>query len=161
MRLFWKTFFVSFGSVFLCTVLLTGIISYREADHSLLRLRAEQRLLAIAAASQVESGYAEHIWPFEMLSAIGKEADFVSWQIVDGDGNVVLSDRPVSRDLKLWLAKVTPPTEMPVRATAPGETTEFWVVPLRMRAEHNAWLFRLGYSTESVQTQIRGIVLTN
>src|SRR5580704_3026025 len=161
MRLFWKTFFVSFGSVFLCTVLLTGIISYREADHSLVRLRAEQRLLAVTAASQVESGYAEHIWPFEMLSAISKEPDFVSWQIVDGDGSVVLSDRPVGKELKSALALVKPPSETPVRVGVPGETSEFWVVPLRMRAERNAWLFRLGYNTESVQAQIRDIVFTN
>jgi PAS domain S-box-containing protein len=161
MRLFWKTFFVSLGAVVLCTVLLTGIISYREADHSLARLRSEQRLLAVTAASQVESGYAEHIWPFEMLSAISKEVDFVSWQIVDGEGNVVLSDRPVARRLHDQLSGLVNNSEAPVRADVPGGTVEFWVVPLHMRTQRNSWVFRLGYNTNSVHTQIRDIVLTN
>ncbi|HEV3189255.1 MAG TPA: PAS domain S-box protein, partial [Polyangiaceae bacterium] len=160
MRLLWKTFFVSLGSVVLCTVLLTGIISYREADHSLARLRAEQRLLAVTAASQVDSGYAEHIWPFEMLSAIGKEADFVSWQIVDGEGAVVLSDRPVAKGLHEKLLGIAAPSDTPVRANV-GDAIEFWIVPLHMRAQRNTWLFRLGYSTDSVRVQLRDIVLTN
>jgi PAS domain S-box-containing protein len=161
MRLIWKTFFVSFGTVFLCTVLLTAIISYREAERSLARLRAEQRLLAVTAASQIESGYAEQIWPFEMLSAIAKEPDFVSWQIVDGDGRVVLADQPVGDTPVSDLLKVSPRSDDPVRVGLPGDTAEFWVVPLRMRTERNAWLFRLGYDTASVQTQIRDIVFTN
>jgi len=161
MRLFWKTFFVSLGSVVLCTALLTGIISYREAGHSLARLRAEQRLLAVTAASQVDSGYAEHIWPFEMLSAIGKEPAFVSWQIVDGEGTVVLSDRPVTKSLREELARIAPPSDEPVRANVAGDAVEFWIVPLHMRTQRNAWLFRLGYTTHSVHAQIRDIVLTN
>jgi PAS domain S-box-containing protein len=160
MRLFWKTFFVSLGSVVLCTVLLTGIISSREADNSLARLRAEQRLLAVTAASQVDSGYAEHIWPFEMLSAIAKEPDFVSWQIVDGEGGVVLSDRPVAKDLHEELSRVALPSDTPVRANV-GDAVEFWTVPLHMRTHRNTWLFRLGYSTDSVRAQLRDIVLTN
>src|SRR5260370_27094053 len=161
MRLFWKTFFVSLGSVVLCTVLLTGIISYREADHSLARLRAEQRLLAVTAASQVDSGYAEHIWPFEMLSAISKEQDFVSWQIVDGEGTMVLSDRPVAKGIHEELLRTVPASDSPVRANGAGDAVEFWIVPLHMRTQRNAWLFRLGYNTESVHAQIRDIVLTN
>ena len=161
MRLFWKTFFVSLGSVVLCTVLLTGIISYREADHSLARLRAEQRLLAVTAASQVDSGYAEHIWPFEMLSAIAKEPDFVSWQIVDGEGTVVLSDRPMAKSLHEELSRIVPPSDAPIRAKVAGDAVEFWLVPLHMRTQRNAWLFRLGYNTDSVRAQLRDIVLTN
>jgi PAS domain S-box-containing protein len=161
MSLFSKTFFVLLGSVVLCTVLLTGIISYREGEHSLSRLRGEERLIAVTVASQIESGYGKREWPFEMLSAIGREPDFVSWQVVDGDENVVLSDRPVSLRLSKQLSSAALESDSPVRVDIPEERTEFWVVPMNMRPQRHSWVFRLGYSTSSVHAQIRSIILTN
>jgi signal transduction histidine kinase len=96
-----------------------------------------------------------------MLSAIAKEHDFVSWQIVDGAGNIVLSDRPVTPALSAALSQARPSSADPLRVAVPEQRAEFWVIPLRMRTERNAWLFRLGYATESVRAQIRGIVFTN
>ncbi|MGK3984271.1 PAS domain S-box protein [Sorangium sp. So ce136] len=161
MRLFWKIYLVSLGSVLFCTVLLTGIVSYREAENSMSRLRNEQRLLAVTAASQVESGYFDQIWPFEMLSAIAKEPDFVSWQIVDGSGRPVLSDRPAAAPFQAVLDAAHPSSLAPERVTIPASSVEFWVVPLRMRTERSSWVFRLGFHTDSVRAQIRQIVLTN
>jgi PAS domain S-box-containing protein len=160
MRLFWKTFYVSLASVTLCTVLLTSLITYLEAAYSLSRLRAQERLLAVTVASQIDVGYREHVWPFEMLGAIGDEPEFVSWQIVDDAGRVVLSDRPVARELNEELRRRAPSPDAPVRVRI-GPGTEFWIVPLHVGEGHDTWTFRLGYRTDSVVTQIRGIVVTN
>src|SRR5262245_41052838 len=128
MRLFWKVYLLSLFSLVFCTVLLTAIVSLREADRAHARLHAEQRVLAITAAPQVEPGYYDEVWPFEMLSGIAREAEFVTWQIVDGTGRIVLSDTP------------TAPIEIP----DPGDVrepkllhdaaaAEVWIVPMRMR----------------------------
>ena len=74
MRLFWKIYLASLCSLLLSSVLLTVIVSYRQAADSLVRLRAEKRLLAITAAAQVETGYYDQVWPFEMLSGIAKDS---------------------------------------------------------------------------------------
>ena len=50
MRLFWKIYLLSLFSLLFCSVLLTAIVSYREATNSLARLQADMRVLAITAA---------------------------------------------------------------------------------------------------------------
>ena len=88
MRLTWKIYFVLAGFVLLAALLLSAVITVREADYALTELRDQQRVLACLAASQVEAGYHEQLWPFEMLSAIAQEGSVVAWHVIDGAGGV-------------------------------------------------------------------------
>jgi PAS domain S-box-containing protein len=155
MRLFWKIYLASLCSLLLSSVLLTVIVSYRQAEDSLARLRAEKRLLAITAAAQVETGYYDQVWPFEMLSGIAKDSQIVAWQIADGDGVVVLSSDAAGE------VPAVAPVEQPVLVQVAGTHKEFWIVPLRMRNRANQWQFRLGYHTKAIQAQRISIIATN
>jgi len=155
MRLFWKVYLASLCSLLLSSVLLTVIVSYRQAEDSLARLRAEKRLLAITAAAQVETGYYDQVWPFEMLSGIAKDSQIVAWQIADGNGVVVLSSDAAGEVPKVG------PTQQPVLVQVAGTHTEFWIVPMRMRNGTNQWQFRLGYHTQAIQAQRTSIIATN
>jgi PAS domain S-box-containing protein len=154
MRLFWKIYLASLCSLLLCTILLTVIVSYRQAEDSLRRLREEQRLLAITAASQVETGYYDQVWPFEMLSEIARDRQFVAWHIVDGSGRVVLSAGTVEEGLAV---EGTRPQLVHVAHT----DREFWIVPMRMRDGAHPWQFRLGYHTRAIHAQRASIIATN
>jgi PAS domain S-box-containing protein len=154
-KLFWKIGLLSLGSVLFCTVLLTAIVSYLAADKSLAHMRSQQRLLAETAASQVETGYYDQVWPFEMLSGIAKETDFISWQIVNGHGVVVLSS--VSTETGRQLERFS--TTRPFLVTHSDH--ELWIVPMRMRDDASPWQFRLGYSTGAIRTHRRSIIATN
>jgi signal transduction histidine kinase len=156
MRLFWKVYLLSLFSLVFCTVLLTAIVSIREADRAHSRLHAEQRVLAITAASQVETGYYDEVWPFEMLSGIAREAEFVTWQIVDGSGRIVLSDTPTSP-----IAIPDPGDVREPMLLHDSEDAEVWIVPMRMRDGARPWQFRLAYRTDQIRAQLRATVRTN
>ena len=155
MRLFWKIYLASLCSLLLCSVLLTVIVSYRQADDSLRRLRAEQRLLAITAASQVETGYYDQVWPFEMLSGIARDPQFVAWHIADGNGQLILSSGTAEDGF------ATGPMSQPELVLIPHSDREFWVVPMRMRDGTHPWQFRLGYHSGAIHAQRKSIIATN
>jgi signal transduction histidine kinase len=156
MRLFWQISLSTLSCVLLSVAVLTGVLSYREAGYSLAQLRAEQRLLAVTAASQVESGYHDQTWPFEMLWAIAKEQNFVFWAITDGDGRVVLSDGVIDSRLPgATLLKV------PAWSATPNSAIEQWAIPLAVGSVDKPWIFRLGFRSEEVLAHTRQIVLTN
>src|SRR5436309_1345740 len=52
------------------------------------------------AASQVEAGYHEQLWPFEMLSAVADERSVMAWHLIDGAGHVVLHHGDVDLPVK-------------------------------------------------------------
>jgi two-component system, NtrC family, sensor kinase len=156
MRLFWKIYLLSFCSVLFCAVLVTVIVSVREAASSIERLRAEQRLLAITAASQVETGYYDQVWPFEMLSGVARGSVFVSWEIVNGEGRVVLSSATAPSQEVRAMEKLEEPA-----LVERGNDHEYWIVPLRMRDNGNLWQFRLEFHTRAIREQLRATIAIN
>jgi len=164
MTLFWKIYLASLGLLLLATGLLTTAISFHEADHSMARLRDEHRLLAMLATSQVEAGYHEKLWPFEMLRTIAQEPSFRSWSIVDGAGRMVLTDSPrqSAGEIQagpdpLQLDSVTCPKLL----KGTNDESEMWVIPMRMHTGSAPWTFRLAYNCQSVRDHIRELILTN
>ena len=162
MKIFWKIYSVLLCFVLLSLTLLTVTVSAREAHATLDRLRAHQRRLAIVAASQVETGYHEQVWPFELLSTISENEDFVCWRIVDGGGHTVLAHAPEQhvgegheKDAQSRLS------DGPILLKDGQDDTEAWVVPMRMRTGFAPWTFWLGYRTRTVQAKVYSVILTN
>ena len=164
MKLCWKIYLASLGLLLLSAAMLTAAISRHDASRSEARLRDEHRLLAILAASQVEAGYHEKMWPFEMLNAIAQEPAFASWRVVDGTGHVVLADHPVPSNSPEGDGE-RPITEKslasPYWVAGSGAETEVCVVPMRMRTGKLPWTFRLEYSKRSVREHVWQIIFTN
>jgi signal transduction histidine kinase len=157
MRLVWQVCLLCLACVLLPTTLITGILSYREAKYSYAQLREEQRLLAVTIASQVESGYHDQIWPFEMLWAVAKKSEFVFWQISDGDQRTVLAQGGVDPTFPRWPGVAKEPYWT---VTSDG-TTEEWIVPLAIGSVARPWTYRLGFRADEVRDHIRRIIATN
>ena len=164
MTLFWKIYLASLAKLIVAVALLTAAISYHEANYSMSQLREEHRLLANMAASQVEAGYHEKTWPFELLETISKEPSFTSWQVVDGGGHIVLSDPPPTIEdgpNNLRQAHAFDAIIAPQLTPAPVDGSEMWVVPLRMHTGTTPWTFRLAYHSRSVHEHIVSLITTN
>src|SRR5208337_4728685 len=109
MRLVLQVCLLCLACVLLPSTVITGVVSYREAKYSFAQLREQQRLLAVTIASQVESGYHEQIWPFEMLWAVAKKSEFVFWQIADGNQKTVLAQGSVDPTFPTWSGALKEP----------------------------------------------------
>ena len=162
MRILWKTYLLLLGFSLMSLTLLTVMVSLREARGTLEQLRVQQKLFAIAAASQVEAGYHEQTWPFALLETLSRNEDFASWRIVDGNSQTVLAHaaewhvgEEVPVDVRANLS------EGPVHVRDQRENTEAWVIPMRMRTGSTPWTFWLGFHTRLVQARVRGIVWAN
>jgi HAMP domain-containing protein len=162
-RFFWKVYLLSLGFLLLSVALLASVVSLREAQRSFDLLRNEQRLHAVIAASQVEAGYHEQTWPFEMLSALSQSESFLSWAIVDGEGHAILSNKPSEAGSEKE-PNPTPPNPVrldPLLVSGPVSDAETWIVPLRMRTGSRPWTFQLAFSTRRVLQQAWSIILLN
>jgi signal transduction histidine kinase/ActR/RegA family two-component response regulator len=141
--------------------LLTAAVSYRESQHAATQLRNEHLMLATLVASQVETGYHEQLWPFEILSAISKKDSFRSWQIIDGAGQVILSDQP-NESVQNFQSPADDSTfTNPVLIPGSTSDSETWIIPMRMRTAGKSWTFRLNFSIASVAEHVHAIILTN
>jgi PAS domain S-box-containing protein len=157
MRLVWQVCLLCLACVLLPTTVLTGVLSYREAKYSYAQLREEQRLLAVTISSQVESGYHEQIWPFEMLWAVAKKSEFVFWQIADGDGRTVLAHGAVDPTVPMGARAL----KEPLWTVSSDGAAEEWIVPLAIGSVAKPWTYRLGFRADEVRDHIRRIILTN
>jgi signal transduction histidine kinase/CheY-like chemotaxis protein len=163
MRILWKLYFVSLCFVLSAVAVLATVVSFLESRRSLESLRRAQKLLATIAASQVEAGYHEKVWPFELLDSMSRAENFVFWRIEDGAGRTVLTDSPLKarsgRQSRLRADAPLPAGGRLLAGDEPG--TEVWVIPMRMRTGRKPWTFQLGYHTQAVRQQIYSIALTN
>ena len=159
MKFVWKNYLLLLSFLLLSLALLTTVISVWQAGRMLDEMREEQNLFAVMAATQVETGYHEQVWPLEMLARISRAPDFVYWRVVDGSGRIILSHPAVVEGES---KPVVPPPQglRDAPLLAPGEQpdTEAWIVPMRMRTDGHRWTFWLGFSTRTVTRQVRQFV---
>jgi len=160
MGLFWKIYLASCAFVLLTATLLTTVVTYREARQSLNELRTRARLLAVLATSQVEAGYHEQLWPFEMLRTIATEPSVTGWSIVDGSGATVLGNAP--GPVHRRGATIVPVEAVePIHVVSDGAAEETWIIPMGMRTDEKPWSFHLRYHKASVTERVDRLILTN
>lgn len=163
MKIFWKTYLSAVCLAVLSAALMAGVVSVREARYSVATLRDKHRINAIIGASQVEAGYHEQVWPFEMLTEIGQKKDVLFWRIVDGNGQIVLADVSLE-DVPEDESYALPPNASgsgPVLVPGAQAGTEVWLVPMRMRTGFGAWTFQLGFSDLRARQHARIAILDN
>jgi PAS domain S-box-containing protein len=165
MRLSWKIYLLTSSFALLAACMLSAVMTYNESRHAINELRTQQRLLASLAASQVEVGYHEQLWPFEMLAAIGTEKSVIAWHILDGAGRIVLSHHKESTVDNEALAHAlntasTKDTEL-IFINFADNHSETVLVPMRMRTEAKPWRFALTYWKGGVLERINARRTTN
>ncbi|HUU31509.1 MAG TPA: ATP-binding protein [Phycisphaerae bacterium] len=163
MRFFWRVYLGSLGLVLVSLTTLAVILGVAQARHSQEALRNQQKLQAQIAASQVEAGYHEQVWPFEMLAAISRHKNFVFWAVVDGNGDTVVCDNPAhcSGEERWVRNRMANPPSQPLLLPGSAPGAHIWIVPMRMRTDYKPWVFALGFHTRTVTEEIHRLMLTN
>ena len=163
MKAAWKIYLLVLSFLVVSVALLAGLQSLYEARDTLRHLRHMHRLYACIGASQVEAGYHEKIWPFEMLDAISHDENVVFWRVADGRGRTVLTDQPLKSGVEAGPSPLAVPSDLsgPTLIRDPKGRVEVWVVPMRMRTGSKPWTFQLGFHTNLIQRQIRSIIATD
>ncbi|HOF17320.1 MAG TPA: PAS domain S-box protein [Phycisphaerae bacterium] len=160
MKLIWKNYLLTVGFLSLAIVLMATTLGFWQFEHQLETIREEQRLYAETAAVQVEAGYLEHVWPFEMLAKLSEDDDFAYWRVVDGEGHVILSGPAQTKVTDL--GRINLPGELvSQRGSFMFHETagrEAWIVPLRMRTGTTPWTFWLGYTTDVAEEMAREVI---
>jgi two-component system, cell cycle sensor histidine kinase and response regulator CckA len=93
MRLFWKIFAAVLVSFIAVTVLISYVIFVRqlaEAENGIVEGNVS---VGDAMSRQVELGYLQSMWPFELLEVLSKRKDFLFWWVVRHDGTIHLADQ--------------------------------------------------------------------
>lgn len=163
MRIFWKTYLSAVCLAVFSAALVAGVVSVREVHESVATLRDKHRINAIIGASQVEAGYHEQTWPFEMLTEMRQKKDILFWRIVDGNGQIVLADvslEDVPEDERYAFPPNTSESG-PVLVPGAQAGTEVWLVPMRMRTGFEPWTFQLGFSDLRARQHARIVILAN
>ncbi len=163
MRLYLKLYLVLLALLLPAMAVLAVVVSLREGGRSLRELRGQQLIHARLAAAQVEAGYHQGTWPFEMLATVMEDEHVTFWQVCDGEGNAVLSNDPLAPPPRCTMSLEPPEANLegPLLAPCPDGDWDVWVVPMRMRSGGRPWTFRLGFHHESVHRQTAGIAATN
>ncbi|OPX24738.1 MAG: hypothetical protein B1H04_01530 [Planctomycetales bacterium 4484_123] len=159
----WKIYLLVLCFLVLSVALLAGFQSLYDARDTLRQLRHMHRLYARIAASQVEAGYYEKIWPFEMLDAISHDDNVVFWRVADGEGRTVLTDKPLKARAEETLLRPEVARDLsgPTLVSGPGGRREIWIVPMRMRTGGEPWTFQLCFHTKRIRQRIRSIIVTD
>lgn len=162
MSILWKTYLVALSGMLTGIGILTVTLSGQESRHLVEQLRTEQRLRATIAAAQVEAGYHEQVWPFEMLVMLSRQSECVGWKVADGAGHTVLSSDPLGPRGRTAPSSALPASPYgPVLVHSDDGTTETWVVPMRMRTEGRPWTFHLSYRGDEIRRHVRQLVWDN
>jgi signal transduction histidine kinase len=88
MKLFKKTFV----TVFICFLIFISILSYilasnhiKDSENSLIE---QNRLYGKLISKQIEIGYLQSEWPYELLNELSNRDDFIFWWVVKSDGTI-------------------------------------------------------------------------
>ena len=92
MKIFKKTFV----TVFSCFLIFITILSYilasnhiRDSENSLIE---QNRLYGKLISKQIEIGYLQSEWPYELLNELSNKEDFIFWWVVKNDGTIYRAD---------------------------------------------------------------------
>jgi signal transduction histidine kinase len=92
MKIFRKTFITVFSCFLIIILILSYILAINHIDDSENALIEQNRIHARLISKQIEIGYLQSDWPYELLSELANRDDFMFWWVVKGDGAIYRSD---------------------------------------------------------------------
>jgi PAS domain S-box-containing protein len=93
MKLFWKIYAAVFISFVGVVVLISYVTSAKQISDAENRIIDEHIIIGSLISKDIERGQAEAKWPFENLTKVSEQEDFLFWWIVEKDGIIHLADK--------------------------------------------------------------------
>ncbi len=151
MGLFYKIY-LGVSLILLFVIAAFVITAVRHEDKAISEaLDKTQLTLASGAATQLEIGYFERIWPFELLNEIAHDENFSFWYIVNGNREIELSSKPIHEitDRERAFFHGIKTLRSKTNRKCLDRATRVWLIPLEIKhhEDQERWLFCLGYST--------------
>jgi len=92
MRLFRKTLLAVFSCFLLIIIILSYILAINHVNDSENGLIEQNRIYGRLISKQIEIGYLQYDWPYELLNELSNRDDFIFWWVVKGDDTIYRSD---------------------------------------------------------------------
>lgn len=94
MKLFRKAFLIFFFPPVIVVVILALLFGNYHIIDSEKALIEHKEIFGNIIATQIVAGHLQNSWPFENLSQLSKEKDFLFWWVVDEEGLIYRADNP-------------------------------------------------------------------
>ena len=91
-KIFRKTLITVFSCFLFVIIILSYILASNHIRDSENALIEQNRLYGKIISKQIEIGYLQSDWPFELLSELSNRDDFIFWWVVKDDGTIYRSD---------------------------------------------------------------------
>ena len=92
MKLFRKTLFAVFSCFLVIILILSYILAISHIKDSENELIEQNRIYGRLLSKQIEIGYLQSDWPYEILNDLSNREDFLFWWVVKGDDTIYRSD---------------------------------------------------------------------
>lgn len=156
MSIFLKIYSVVIGILLSVTMIFIFAATHQEEMLINDALDNNQHILASSAAKQIEVGYHEKIWPFELLYEIGLDENFLAWYIIDNKSKIVLSSKqfPNIPDIEKKFFDKKKTIKSDLNEMFPIEKSRIWLLPLILNKSNDEenWKFGLVYTTDKLST---------
>ena len=92
MKLFRKTFIAVFSCFIFIIIILSYILAVNHISDSENALIEQNRIYGRLISRQIEIGYLQSDWPYEILNELSNRDDFIFWWVVKGDDTIYRSN---------------------------------------------------------------------
>jgi signal transduction histidine kinase len=92
LKIFKKTFITVFSCFLIVIIFLSYILASTHIQDSENGLIEQNRLYGKLISKQIEIGYLQSDWPYELLNDLSNRDDFIFWWVVKDDGTIYRSD---------------------------------------------------------------------
>ena len=92
MKIFRKTFITVFSCFLIIIIILSYILANNHINDSEKSLIEQNRIYGKIISKQIEIGYLQSDWPYELLNELSNRDDFIFWWVVKDDGTIYRSD---------------------------------------------------------------------
>ena len=92
MKLFRKTFIAVFSCFIFIIVILSYVLAVNHISDSENALIEQNRIYGRLISKQIEIGYLQSDWPYEILNELSNRDDFIFWWVVKGDNTIYRAD---------------------------------------------------------------------
>ena len=91
MKLFRKTLIAVFSCFLITTIILSYILAVNHINDSQNKIIEQNRIYGKLISKQIEIGYLQSDWPYEILNDLSNRDDFIFWWVVKGDDTIYRS----------------------------------------------------------------------